>query len=243
MEKHLLLKISTVLSFIFISSFSFAQQLTADGDVNSTFKGSPNSIMAYTPCPTMMGYDTTKNAIYCNTLTLGSSIMTATGGASPYKYAWFKTIGYKPLTLPAITSTYTAMQARGYWFTSPTTTVITGLRVPTDIGTANQFIYVVKWSAIPPTYPTLGSNYTVLGKFLDVPGLDTVKCGIKINTGDIIGVLGVRGSTAVSTASMSYAAGGFATTISGNPVTLYRFMDQTDITTNPLGSLTEGGTG
>jgi hypothetical protein len=169
--------------------------------------------------------------------------MTAMGGPSPYSYSWFNVFGYTPIGLPAFSSNYSAMQARGFWFTSPTNTVITGLRVPTDIGTANQFIYVVKWSTVPPAYPAAGSNYTVLGKFLNVPGLDTVKCGIPIFTGDIIGVLGVRGSTASATSNMSYGPGGFATTISGFPVTLYRFMDQTDITTNNLGVLSEGGTG
>jgi hypothetical protein len=244
MIKSLLSKTFTILAFIFISSNSFAQQLDLNGDViGMPGKTSPNNTMAYTPCPTLSGIDTTKNAYFCNTLTLGYSTMTAMGGPSPFSYSWFQTIGYTPIGLPAFTSTYSSSQARGFWFTSPTNTVITGLRVPTDIGTANQFVYVVKWSSVPPTYPALGSNYTVLGKFLDVPGLDTIKCGIAIKTGDIIGVLGVRGSTTSATGSMSYGNGGFATTISGFPVTLYRFMDQTDITTNPLGQLTEGGSG
>ena len=243
MKKYLLLKTLAVLLFVFASSISLAQQFDAKGDLISNTKTNPNSIMAYTPCPALTSTDSTNNSYLCGSLTLGSSLMTASGGANPYFYTWYQTMGFTPIGLPANTSTYTASQARGFWFTSPTNTVITGLRVPTDIGTANQFIYVVKWSSTPPTYPALGSNYTVLGKFLDVPGLDTVKCGIPIKTGDIIGVLGVRGSTAVSTASMSYANGGFTTTISGFSVTLYRFMDQTDITTNPLGQLCEGGTG
>lgn len=244
MIRSLHFKTFAILTFSFICSNSFAQQLDAAGDIIGTpGKTTSNSIMAYVPCPTLNGIDSTNNPYYCNTLTLGNSLMTASGGPSPYSYSWFQTIGYTPIGLPANTSTYTAMQARGFWFTSPTTTVITGLRVPTDIGTANQFIYVVKWPSAPPTFSVQSSNYTVLGKFLNVPGLDTVKCGIPISTGDIIGVLGVRGSTAVPTASMSYGPGGFATTISGNAVTLYRFMSQTDITTNPLGPLCEGGTG
>lgn len=240
MRKYILLK---TLALFFISSLSYAQQFNSAGDVISERKNLPNIVMAYTPCPTLTGVDSTNNSFLCGSLTLGNSVMTAFGGPNPFYYTWFQTMGYTPIGLPANTSTYTASQARGFWFTSPTTTVITGLRVPTDIGTANQFIYVVKWPSAPPTYTVQSTNYTVLGKFLNVPGLDTVKCGIPINTGDIIGVLGVRGSTAVSTASMSYGAGGFTTTISGNPVTLYRFMSQTDITTNPLGPLCEGGTG
>ncbi len=240
MKKHLLLK--TIALFL-ISSVSYAQQFNAEGDLISGNKNTPNSIMAYTPCPAMTSVDTTNNSYKCGPLTLGNSVMTAMGGASPYYYTWFQTQGYTPIGLPTFASNYSASQARGFWFTSPTTTVITGLRVPTDIGTANQFVYVVKWSSAPPTYPASGSNYIVLGKFLDVPGLDTIKCGIPINTGDIIGVLGVRGSTASPTSNMSYGAGGYTTTISGNPVTLYRFMDQTDITTNPIGVLSEGGTG
>lgn len=242
MTKSLLLKSSAIVSFIFISSLGFCQQLDNSGDIIPG-KSSPNQILAYTPCPTLSGIDSTNNSYYCDSLYLGSSVLTAMGGPSPYSYSWFQTMGYTPIGLPAFTSTYSSTQARGFWFTSPTNTVITGLRVPTDIGTANQFIYVVKWSSAPATYPAMSSNYTVLGKFLNVPGLDTVKCGIPINTGDIIGVLGVRGSTASATGSMSYGNGGFATSISGNPVTIYRFMDQTDITTNNLGQLCEGGTG
>jgi len=231
-----------ILFLCFTAKISFAQQLSPDGDILPG-KQTPNNIMAYTPCPTLTAIDSTYNAMLCGSYTSGWSTMNAFGGPSPFNYSWFQNMGFTPIGLPAITSTYTAMQARGFWFTSPTNTVITGLRVPTDIGTANQFIYVVKWSSVPPTYPSQGSNYTVLGKFLDVAPLDTIKCGIPIYTGDIIGVLGVRGSTAVSTASMSYANGGYPTTISGNPVTLYRFMSQTDITTTPLGLLCEGGTG
>jgi hypothetical protein len=242
MTKSLLLKSSAILSFIFINSLSIAQQLDSSGDVISA-KSSPNHILAYTPCPTLSAVDSTNQPYYCDSLYLGSSMMSAMGGPSPYSYSWFNVFGYTPIGLPAFSSNYSAMQARGFWFTSPTSTVITGLRVPTDIGTANQFVYVVKWSTVPPAYPASGSNYTVLGKFLDVPGLDTIKCGIPINTGDIIGVLGVRGSTSSPTSNMSYAPGGFATTISSFPVTLYRFMDQTDITTNNIGVLSEGGTG
>ncbi len=240
MKKLLLFK--TLFLFLF-TSLSYAQQYNAAGDLVSGNKNTPANAMAYVPCPVLTGIDTTNNSKFCGSLTLGNSVMTAFGGPSPFVYTWFQTQGYTPIGLPANTSTYTSSQARGFWFTSPTTTVITGLRVPTDIGTANQFIYVVKWPTAPPTYTLQSSNYTVLGKFLNVPGLDTIKCGIQIKTGDIIGVLGVRGSTAVTTASMSYGPGGFATTISGNPVTLYRFMSQTDITTNPLGPLCEGGTG
>jgi hypothetical protein len=243
MKKSLLFTGAIFLFTVWCGKVS-AQQLDLNGDIISGGKPIPNNIMVYTPCPTLTAIDSTYNAKLCGTYMPGWSTMNASGGPSPYQYTWYKpTIGYTPIGLPAISSTYTAMQARGFWFTSPTNTVITGLRVPTDIGTANQFVYVVRYYNTPPTYPTQNSNYTVLGKFLNVPGLDTIKCGIPIYTGDIIGVLGVRGSTAVSTASMSYAPGGYATTISGNPVTLYRFMSQTDITTNPLGQLCEGGTG
>jgi hypothetical protein len=242
MIKLLHFKIVPVLVLIFSGINSFAQSLDANGDFISG-KSVPNQIMAYTPCPSLTAIDSTYQPYNCDSLYPGWSVMTAMGGPNPFDYSWFKNIGYTPLALPAFSSNYSAMQGRGIWFTSPTNTVITGLRVPTDIGTANQFIYVVKWSTVPPTYPAQGSNYTVLGKFLNVPGTDTVKCGIPIYTGDIIGILGVRGSTTSPTANMSYAPGGFASSISGFPVTLYRFMSQTDITTNNLGLLCEGGSG
>ena len=243
MTKNLLLNITGILLLCFVSGNSFAQQLNSSGDVISSGKSSPNNILAYTPCSVISGSPGVTNQKICNGLTNGSSTITAFGGFPSYFYTWFQTQSFTPINLPANTSTYTSAQARGYWFTSPTNTIITGLRVPTDIGTSNQFIYLVKWGSTPPTFPTTASNYTVLGKYLDVPGLDTVKCGIPIYTGDIIGVLGVRGTTAVASSTMSYAPGGFVASISGFTTTLYRFMDQTDITTNNIGPLCEGGIG
>src|SRR5574343_75742 len=219
-----------------------AQSLNA-GDIYNNTKGNQNIVMAYTPCPVLTSTINKIDQVNCLTLTNGSATLTAGGGVPSYYYTWFGPRTYAPITLPAFTNTYTASQARGFWFTSPTTTVITGIRVPSDIGTANQFVYVVKWSSTPPAYPASGSNYSVLGRYLDVPGNDTIKCGIPINTGDIIGVLGVRGSTASANSSMSYGAGGYVTSISGFTTTLFRFMNQTDITTNNIGVLSEGGTG
>lgn len=244
MKKYLLTRLLALGAGIFPFFGLQAQQIGSNGDlIIPAHKQIQNTVMAYTPCPSLTSTITVKNQINCSSVTNGSANIVAGGGVPSYYYSWFGPRTYEPISLPTFGSNYSASQARGIWFTSPTNTVITGLKVPTDVGTANQFVYVVRYLATPPTFPTENNNYVVLGRFLDVSGTDTIKCGIAINTGDIIGILGVRGSTASSTANMSYGSGGFVTSISGFTTTLYRFMSQTDITTQNLGNLCEGGTG
>ena len=52
-------------------------------------------------------------------------------------------IAQNVMPLPAHSSVYTG-SARGFWFVAPVTFEITGLRVPSQAGTGDQAIQVVK---------------------------------------------------------------------------------------------------
>ena len=56
------------------------------------------------------------------------------------------------MPMPAFTRTYTfSYHSRGYWFEAPTDFMITGLRVPDEIGNGHQNIEVVRFeNEIPP---------------------------------------------------------------------------------------------
>jgi hypothetical protein len=118
---------------------------------------------------------------------------------------------------------------RGYFFTAPVNFTITGLRVPTDVGTDVQNIEVLRLNIAPPTYPTNTANFTSLGYYPGVPGTNFIAVSIAVQAGQIIGVLGARGTSPLHN---SYAqANTYATTILGQAVTLHRLRSETNLNT------------
>lgn len=98
------------------------------------------------------------------------------------------------MVLPNQVSTFTG-NTRGYWFVAPSNFVISGLRVPTDASTDSQNIQVVRLDSIPPVYSTTTNDFISLVYFNNVPGNDILSTNIFVKEGDIIGVLGTRGTT------------------------------------------------
>jgi hypothetical protein len=124
--------------------------------------------------------------------------------------------------------TYTG-ESRGYFFTAPTDFVITGLRVPTDASTDTQYIQAVKFnSGVPPEYPDDTTNFTTLGTWTGL-GTNFFDTNIPVSSGDVIGILGVRGQT------NSYGSVAFGSSILGEPVTLYRLVYQDALSNGPAG--------
>lgn len=128
-----------------------------------------------------------------------------------------------------------ASLTRGYWFTAPVAFTVTGLRVPIDVGTEVQNIEIVRLTAVPPNYATVTNAFTSLGRFVNVAGTSFVPVNIPVAAGDIIGILGARGTT---TMHNSYGTTNtYATTIKGSAVTLQRLGMQFNLNTTPAKDL------
>ena len=131
------------------------------------------------------------------------------------------------MPLPPHSSNYSGM-VRGYWFVSPTSFTVTGLRVPTNVGTANQSIQIVRFTnGPPPAYSQTTTSFVTLGYWYNVPGVNQIACNIPVQTGDVIGIYGYRGTTN----SYSQSPGPYSSTIDGLPVTLTRTGYQGNINT------------
>ena len=127
--------------------------------------------------------------------------------------------------MPPQTSTF-GPNVRGYFFTAPSNFVITGLRVPNDIA-GNQSIELLRLNSPPPQYPMFGTDFTSLAYIQQDPTTDYVPVNAVINAGDIIGILGQRGTTT------SYAPSPNTTVISGQTVTISRLIYQAPINNSP----------
>jgi len=119
---------------------------------------------------------------------------------------------------------------RGYWFTAPADFFMLGVRVPTDASSAAQSIHVQKLPGIPPAYPGTVCNYITLGYWSGVTGTAMIPMKELIRKGDVIGILGWRGT------QNSYSANGpIPSNIFGLPVSLTRYLFQGNINPAPAG--------
>ena len=124
--------------------------------------------------------------------------------------------------------------SRGFYFTAPMNFTILELRVPPDVGTDPQNIQVIRFNSGPPPMWTADTtDFVTLGYWSGVPGTGWIAVNIPVLAGDIIGILGTRGTT---TMLNSYGqTDDYATTIFGQPVTLYRVFYQGNINTSQAG--------
>jgi PKD repeat protein len=129
-----------------------------------------------------------------------------------------------PVTMPAQSSTFTG-NVRGYYFVAPSCITLTGVEVPTTASTGAQSIAIVRLQATPPLFSATTNNFTVLYLTQNNPAAGIIPVNIQVEQGDIIGVLGQRGTV------NSYAASPANTTIDGFPVTLNRLGMQFPLTT------------
>jgi hypothetical protein len=131
---------------------------------------------------------------------------------------------------------------RGFWFVAPVDFVITGLRVPTDVGTGNQHIAVVRLNATPPTYTTTTNSFTRLFYIANQAGTAFVSVNLSIRKGQIIGILGARTGNN-GTLNNSYAQGTtYTSRIKGQGTVLRRLLMQHGLhTMAPRDLATSGG--
>ncbi len=143
------------------------------------------------------------------------------------------------LPLPAFVNTYaSATQTRGFYFQTPVAITITGLRVPDEAAAGVQCIEVTALAGPAPAYPATASGGQVFYAN-NVPSNVVIPCHLDFAAGSWIGILGACGT---ATMNSSYGAGSFNTTIAGLPVTLERFLTQTNLNTAG-GQLYSGSTG
>ncbi len=131
-----------------------------------------------------------------------------------------------PVDLPAFSSTYSDPNGtRGFYFQTPIPIIIRGLRVPDETLNGTQNVEVKRMNAAPAIYPSTSSGGEVFYAN-NVPSYQIISCYLPFQAGDWIGVLGACGTT---TMANSYGPGSFASTIGGQPVTLNRFITQTNL--------------
>jgi hypothetical protein len=148
------------------------------------------------------------------------------------KTSWTQIAGCTSMDLDVgkYKNTYSSSSStRGFWFTAPVAFTIIGLRVPTDVGTEVQNVEVLKFTAAPPIFPSSTTSFTSLAYHKGVAGTGYITVNIAISKGDIIGILGARGTTSMKN---SYAqTPTYATTISGQSATLARLILQANLNT------------
>ncbi|MDO8349482.1 MAG: hypothetical protein Q7T30_04570 [Planctomycetota bacterium] len=133
------------------------------------------------------------------------------------------------LLLPAFGSTFSsASTTRGFYFQTPVAITITGLRVPDEAAAGVQCVEVSALAGAPPAYPVTASGGQVFYAN-NVPSSVVIPCSLNFAAGSWIGVMGACGT---ATLKSSYGAGPFNTTIAGQPVTLSRFLTQTNLNTS-----------
>lgn len=123
-------------------------------------------------------------------------------------------------------STFSSTLTRGYWFTAPVDFFITALRVPTIVGLDPQNVQVVRFNSAVPHYSATTRDFTTLGYWNGIAGTDWISTGIGVRGGDIIGVIGARGTT---TMHNSYTSNPYSSSIFGHAVTLSRLGVQSSI--------------
>lgn len=125
--------------------------------------------------------------------------------------------------MPIQTTTFSP-NARGYWFVAQSCFTITGAQVPTE-NPGNQSIAIVRFYATPPTFSTTTNAFTTLFLTQNNPTSGILPVNIQVEQGDIIGVMGTRGST------NSYGNGSAGTTIEGIATPTIRLGMQFPLTT------------
>jgi hypothetical protein len=177
-----------------------------------------------------------------NAVNTGSVFTTPTftsGSSATYYVGQSVSLITTSIALPTFYTAYSG-NTRGMWFTAPMDFIITGLRVPTDVGgTSNSGLAVMKFPSTPPTYASVTNSFTTLYLNQSITGTNVVTVNIPVYTGDIIGILGERGS------NTSYASTNpVSTTIGTTAITIQRLGMQYDLTTQtPLDLWTEVSTG
>lgn len=141
------------------------------------------------------------------------------------------------MPIPAFARTYndTRGYPRGFFFQSPTTFVVNGLRVPNEATNSHQTVALYLMSAKPPAFPSQVVPKPTELKFFKKDQLkDTlikVVPPVPVKPGDWVCVLGSTHGT-TTTMSSSYGNGPFKSSVLSQPVTIERLISQNVIRNN-----------
>lgn len=129
---------------------------------------------------------------------------------------------------------------RGFWFVAPTDFLITGLGLPTDQSSDNFDVAVLRLNDVPPAWSAETSDFDTLFLSRNNVGNNLLSTNINIHNGEIVGILGSRGSNSAN----SYGTPNYLSNILGFDVTLSRLLMQDDLRNNDpavVGVSTENG--
>lgn len=130
------------------------------------------------------------------------------------------------IPLPGYTSTFASGNAtRGFYFQTPVPIVITGLRVPDERGAGVQCVEVFRMAAPPPVFSQSATGGSVFYAN-NIPSAQVIPCNLVFLPGEYVGVLGACGTT---TMNNSYGTANFQSNVLGQPITLTRFLTQTNL--------------
>ncbi len=142
----------------------------------------------------------------------------------------FTSSAAQQIAIPPFSSTFSSTSlSRGFFFQAPMPFVITGLRVPDESLNGTQNVEVFVMQSRPPTYSASASGGSAFYA-ANVPSGQVIPAAVPIATGQWVGILGTCGTT---TMLNSYSnVGVFQSDILGAPVTLERFITQTNLNTS-----------
>ena len=137
--------------------------------------------------------------------------------------------GQTMIPLPNYSGSFSVSSAtRGFYFQSPVDFLVTGLRVPDEKKHGKQNVAVYKLAAKAPAYPqsaTGGLQFFKAGE----PSNNIIPCLVNFKQGEWFGVLGACGDTTIM--HNSYGSASYPSQVLGRPVTLLRFLTQTNLVT------------
>jgi hypothetical protein len=141
------------------------------------------------------------------------------------------------LSMPPLDREYVHdSRARGVVFTAPADFTIVSLSVPDDIGGGEQNVEVVRFPSFPPNHPERTSDFDTLLSISGIPEDDKIVVSLDVNMGDVIGVLGSRGTDEMYS-SYGLGAPGWAADIHGIPVVLNRLVFHGNMADGPVTEL------
>ncbi len=213
-----------VLITLFSSQNSINAQCAVPPTPTVTATGACGNNFPITPTLTATGASTLQTSWYANSFG-GNAVGTGSTYATPsltaatvFYAAQLSATSNASLTLPSQSSTFSG-NSRGYYFTAPVSFVITGVRVPTDASSGNSNIAIVKFqgNVPPPLFAATTNSFDIL--YLtqnNTSGTGTIAVNIPVYAGEVIGVLGDRGSI------NSYASGPTTQSLGSNTLILNR---------------------